>query len=145
MTFSRRSAVKCLAGAMMVPTAATTAATQDALRPTPQETLGPYFPVRTPPDRGFDLTHIAGRAGRAKGQVIELSGHVLRVDGSPVPNARIEIWQANAAGRYTNPVDKNPAPLDPNFKGVALLRADAHGAYRIHTIKPGPILIQRAE
>jgi protocatechuate 3,4-dioxygenase beta subunit len=138
MTFTRRSAVKCLAGAMMVPTAATTAATADALRPTPQETLGPYFPVRTPPDHSFDLTHVAGRAGRAKGQTIELSGLVLRVDGSPVPNARIEIWQANAAGRYTNPVDKNPAPLDLNFKGVALLRADAHGAYRIRTIKPGP-------
>ena len=103
----------------------------------PQETLGPFFPVRTPPDHDFDLTHLAGRGGRAKGQTIELTGHVLSVDGSPVPKAMLEVWQANAAGRYINPLDTNPAPIDPNFKGVALLRASAEGAYRIRTVKPG--------
>ena len=134
MSFSRRTVVKCLASAMAIP-AATAAAT---LPPTPQETLGPFFPVRTPAERGSDLTRGGGRHGRPKGQIIELSGHVLRTDGSRVPKAVIEIWQANAAGRYINPVDKNPAPLDPNFRGVALLRAGADGAYRIRTIKPGP-------
>lgn len=134
MPLSRRTVIKSLAGAMAVPAAASAG----ALAPTPQETLGPYFPVRTPAEHGFDLTRVSGRRGRAKGQVIELSGHVLRTDGSPVAKAMIEIWQANAAGRYINPVDKNPAPLDPNFKGVALLRARADGAYRIRTVKPGP-------
>ncbi|HTC37980.1 MAG TPA: hypothetical protein VK693_03465 [Steroidobacteraceae bacterium] len=133
MPILRRTLVKYLAGAMAVPAAAAA----QALVPTPQETLGPFFPVRTPAGHGFDLTRVAGRHGRPKGQVIELSGHVLRTDGSPVPKAMIEVWQANAAGRYINPVDKNPAPLDPNFKGVALLRAGADGAYRIRTIKPG--------
>jgi protocatechuate 3,4-dioxygenase beta subunit len=134
MSISRRTLVKCLAGAMAVP-AAVAAAT---LAPTPQETLGPFFPVRTPAEHGFDLTRIGGRHGRPKGEVIELSGNVRHIDGSPAAKASIEIWQANAAGRYINPVDKNPAPLDPNFKGVALLRAGADGAYRIRTIKPGP-------
>jgi protocatechuate 3,4-dioxygenase, beta subunit len=109
----------------------------ESLRPTPQETLGPFFPVRTPAEHSFDLTRVAGRTEQAAGQVMELSGRVLRVDGSPVPGARIEVWQANAAGRYRNPIDRNPAPLDPNFKGVALLRATTDGAYRIRTIKPG--------
>jgi protocatechuate 3,4-dioxygenase beta subunit len=94
--------------------------------------------VRAPAQHSSDLTRVPGRAEHAAGQVIELSGRVLRVDGFPIPKARIEIWQANAAGRYTNPVDHNPAPIDPNFTGVALLRAAADGAYRIRTIKPGP-------
>jgi protocatechuate 3,4-dioxygenase, beta subunit len=134
MPLSRRTVVKCLAGAMAVPAAVAA----ESLAPTPQETLGPFFPVRTPADHDFDLTRVAGRHARPKGQIIELSGHVLRTDGSRLPKAVIEIWQANAAGRYINPVDKNPAPIDPNFKGLALLRANADGAYRIRTIKPGP-------
>jgi protocatechuate 3,4-dioxygenase beta subunit len=134
MPLSRRTVVKCLAGAMTVPAAVAA----ESLAPTPQETLGPFFPVRTPADHDFDLTRVAGRHARPKGQIIELSGHVLRTDGSRLPKAVIEIWQANAAGRYINPVDKNPAPIDPNFKGLALLRANADGAYRIRTIKPGP-------
>ena len=134
MRLSRRTVVKCLAGAMAVPAAVAA----ESLAPTPQETLGPFFPVRTPADHDFDLTRAAGRHARPKGQIIELSGRVLRTDGSRLPKAVIEIWQANAAGRYINPVDKNPAPIDPDFKGLALLRADADGAYRIRTIKPGP-------
>jgi protocatechuate 3,4-dioxygenase beta subunit len=134
MPLSRRTVVKCLAGAMAVPAAAVS----ETLQPTPQETLGPFFPVRTPADHGFDLTRVSGRDGRPKGQIIEISGHVLRTDGWRLPKAVIEIWQANAAGRYINPIDKNPAPIDPNFKGLALLHTNAHGAYRIRTIKPGP-------
>jgi protocatechuate 3,4-dioxygenase beta subunit len=70
-------------------------------------------------------------------EIIELSGRVLGVDGAPIRGAIIELWQANAAGRYSNPVDKNPAPLDPNFIGVALLRSSADGRYSVRTIKPG--------
>lgn len=107
------------------------------LRPTPQETFGPFFPVRTPRHHDFNLAHVPGGTGRALGQLIDLSGRVLRTDGTPVSGARIEIWQANAAGRYVNPIDKNPAPLDPNFEGVALLKSTADGRYRILTVKPG--------
>ena len=112
-------------------------AAEAQLRPTPQETFGPFFPVQKPRHHGFNLAQIPGRKARALGQVIDLSGRVLRTDGTPVRDARIEIWQANAAGRYVNPVDKNPAPIDPNFEGVALIKSTAEGRYRILTVKPG--------
>jgi protocatechuate 3,4-dioxygenase beta subunit len=134
MGVSRRAVVTGLAGIIAVPGAAAA----ESLGPTPQETLGPYFPIRTPAERNYDLTRLPGRTGQAAGQIIELTGRVLRVDGSPIPKAKIEIWQANAAGRYTNPIDRNPAPLDPNFKGVAVLHSAADGTYRIRTVKPGP-------
>ncbi|HEY0596261.1 hypothetical protein [Sphingopyxis sp.] len=62
---------------------------------------------------------------------------MMDVAGRPVPHARLEIWQANAAGRYAHPSDDNTAPLDPDFQGYASLRADAAGEYRIVTVKPG--------
>jgi len=134
MTISRRNLVIGMgAGAFVV----RSSGAAELLRPTPQETFGPYFPVHTPRYHEFDLTRIPGRRSRALGQVIEVSGQVVRMDGSPVNGAALEIWQANAAGRYANPIDKNPAPLDPNFQGVALLHTTAKGRYRIVTIKPG--------
>jgi len=57
------------------------------------------------------------------------SGQVLRVDGSPVKRATMEVWQAKRRGPLCNPLDKNPAPLDPNFEGVALLRTTDDGRY----------------
>ncbi|MBV9882716.1 MAG: hypothetical protein JO276_06870 [Sphingomonadaceae bacterium] len=114
------------------------AGAQQRLRPTGQETLGPYYPVRTPASNDPDLTHYPGRQGRASGQLIELTGRVLDTAGRPLPQARITIWQANAAGRYTNPVDHNPVPLDPNFLGVASFRVGRDGSYRLRTVKPGP-------
>jgi protocatechuate 3,4-dioxygenase, beta subunit len=111
MSISRRALRKYLAGAALSGGAAA-----GTLPPTPQETLGPFFPVRTTAERGFDLTRGGGRHGRPLGQMIEVLGRILRTDRSPVAKAMIEIWQANAAGRYVNPVDKNPAPLDPNCR-----------------------------
>jgi protocatechuate 3,4-dioxygenase beta subunit len=133
MSISRRGVVIGL-GAGALAMGSTDAA---ELRPTPQETFGPFYPVHTPKSHDFDLTRIPGRTGRALGQVIEVSGRVLGMDGSPIRGAAMEVWQANAAGRYANPVDKNPAPLDPNFEGVALLRTTDEGRYRIVTVKPG--------
>jgi protocatechuate 3,4-dioxygenase, beta subunit len=109
----------------------------DLLKPTPQETFGPFFPVHIPQYHDFDMTRIPGRTARALGPMIDLSGRVLRTDGSIVKGAKMEIWQANAAGRYAHPIDKNPAPLDPNFDGVALLESSDDGRYRILTVKPG--------
>jgi protocatechuate 3,4-dioxygenase beta subunit len=63
-------------------------------------------------------------------------GKVLDLSGEPVPNAKVEVWQANAHGRYTHPSDPNTAPLDPNFDGSALLVTDSEGRYRFTTIKP---------
>ena len=104
---------------------------------TPAETEGPFFPTNTNVERDADLTRLAGRSQRAAGQVVELSGRVLDATGRPVPGARLELWQANAAGRYAHPRDAaNPAAIDPNFQSYALLISGADGAFRVTTIKP---------
>jgi len=108
-----------------------------ALKRTPGEILGPFYPVLRSVDRATDLTTVKGKSGRAAGQVIYAMGQVLTVDGQPVKGARVELWQANAHGRYTHPSDTNPAPLDPNFEGFAIQDTDAEGRYRFKTIKPG--------
>ena len=108
-----------------------------ALRRTPGQILGPFYPVVKPLHQGADLTTIPGKPGRAAGQVIHVMGRVLNPQGQPVQGASVEIWQANTHGRYTHPSDTNPAPLDPNFEGFAVLTTDAEGRYRFKTIKPG--------
>jgi protocatechuate 3,4-dioxygenase, beta subunit len=99
------------------------------------EVTGPVFgPDRaTPADA--DLT--ARFPGEPIGERIIVTGRVLDSGGRPVPGALIEIWQANAAGRYAHQTDKHPAPLDPNFDGVGRCLTDAEGRYRFVTIKPG--------
>src|SRR5881296_3986390 len=108
-----------------------------ALRRTPDQILGPFYPVVKPLHQGADLTTIPGKPRRAAGQVIHVMGRVINSHGQPVQSARVEIWQANTHGRYTHPSDTNPAPLDPNFEGFAVLTTDAEGRYRFKTIKPG--------
>ncbi len=73
----------------------------------------------------------------ALGQLIHVSGRVLDEEGRPVANAIVELWQANAAGRYLNPLDQRDAPLDPNFIGNGRTRTDGEGRYAFFTIKPG--------
>ncbi|MGE4057151.1 MAG: protocatechuate 3,4-dioxygenase subunit beta [Vicinamibacterales bacterium] len=82
-----------------------------------------------------DLTR--QHAGEPAGQRIVVSGRVLDDSGRPVPNALIEIWQANAAGRYAHDNDTWDAPLDPNFTGAGRALTDANGRYRFVTIRPG--------
>ena len=110
---------------------------QQALRPTAMEIIGPFYPVAKPSDQDSDLTQIAGRAQRAKGQILYVSGRVLTRTGEPVPGAVLEIWQANAEGRYGHPGERNPAQEDPNFQGYTRLVADSEGRYAIKTVKPG--------
>jgi len=103
---------------------------------TPPQIVGPFYPVSELPDLGVDLTRPAGSAAAARGELISVRGRVLTASGTPVAHARIEIWQANAAGKYRHPSDTNPAPLDRNFKGFARLTADVSGRYQFLTIKP---------
>jgi protocatechuate 3,4-dioxygenase, beta subunit len=84
-----------------------------------------------------DLTRNAGTGGEAIGERIIVTGRVLDELGAPASGALIEIWQANACGRYVHKKDQHPAPLDPNFLGVGRTRTDADGGYRFLTIKPG--------
>jgi protocatechuate 3,4-dioxygenase, beta subunit len=110
---------------------------QTQLRITPQQVLGPFYPVLRSGNPGVDLTSIQGRTGRAQGQTIHLMGRVLNLRGEPVRGAKVELWQANTHGRYIHPKDTNPAPLDPNFEGYGVQLTDAEGRYRFKTIKPG--------
>ena len=105
-------------------------------RPTEDQVSGPFYPVQKPVDQDADLTVIKGKPGKAKGQVIYVTGQVLNVKGEPIPGVMIEIWQANSFGRYTHPEDSNPAPLDPNFEGYGVTTTDEQGRYRFKTVKP---------
>ncbi len=103
---------------------------------TPTQTTGPFYPVTRPLDSDSDLTLVRGRSGRAEGKIVHLMGHVIDQNGAPVRDAKIELWQCNARGRYAHPADVNPAPLDPNFQGFGVQTTDAKGEYRFKTIKP---------
>lgn len=105
--------------------------------PTPKEVEGPFYPVVDQADKDADLTQVSGRTGHAKGHYIVIRGSVKDISGQPVENASIDVWQANAAGRYNHPRDPNPAPQDPFFQGWAIIRSDTNGLYRFRTVKPG--------
>jgi protocatechuate 3,4-dioxygenase, beta subunit len=108
------------------------------LRQTLSEITGPRFGRETVQELDSDLTRNAGTGGEAMGERLIVVGRVLDEDERPVPNALIEIWQANAAGRYHHEVDQHNAPLDPNFVGAGRCMTNEQGEYRFVTIKPGP-------
>lgn len=105
--------------------------------PTPTEIEGPFYPITPQKDKDFDLTQIEGGSGIAQGRTIFIEGRVLDADGQPVENATVDLWQANAAGRYRHPHDSNPAPLDPNFQGWAIVQSGRQGQFRFKTVLPG--------
>jgi protocatechuate 3,4-dioxygenase, beta subunit len=82
-----------------------------------------------------DLTRQAD--GEPLGERIIVQGRVLDEDGRPIAGALVEVWQANAAGRYRHETDRHPAPLDPNFVGAGRCLTDGEGRYRFVTVKPG--------
>ncbi|VVE20037.1 protocatechuate 3,4-dioxygenase [Pandoraea morbifera] len=84
-----------------------------------------------------DLTRNAVRNGEPLGERMIVTGRVLDEGGRPVPNTLVELWQANACGRYVHKVDQHDAPLDPNFLGAGRALTDAQGRYKFLTIKPG--------
>lgn len=104
---------------------------------TPEQIMGPFYPIIRPLDHDMDLTVIKGKRGHAQGKLIHLTGRVFNSKGEPVSGAKVELWQANTHGRYAHPTDINPAPLDPNFQGYGVQITDAAGRYRFKTIKPG--------
>lgn len=108
-----------------------------ALSPTPSEVKGPFYPIWVQKDKNFDLTHMQGQTGKALGQVITIQGQVLDQLGNPIEDALVDLWQANAAGRYRHPRDSNPAPLDPNFQGWAIVPSGKQGQFLFKTIYPG--------
>lgn len=96
---------------------------------------GPVISAVTPEDA--DLTRNSGQGEEAIGQRIIVTGQVLDEHGAPIPYMLVEVWQANAAGRYIHKRDDWPGPLDPNFVGIGRCLTDANGVYRFQTIRPG--------
>lgn len=99
------------------------------------ELTGPAFGHGAVGPLDHDLTRQHG--GAPVGQRIVIEGRVLDEGGRPVPHTLVEVWQANAAGRYRHPVDQWNAPLDPNFAGAGRTLTDADGRYRFVSIQPG--------
>lgn len=99
------------------------------------ELTGPVFPYDTIGRLDNDLTK--QHAGEPIGERITVQGRVLDENGRPVPNTLVEIWQANACGRYHHDGDRHDAPLDPNFSGTGRTVTDEEGRYKFITIMPG--------
>lgn len=104
------------------------------IRTTPVQTVGPYFTL--------GLMHNGDNVlaqPDTDGEHIRIEGHVFDGDGDPIFNVMLEIWQANAAGRYNHPLDERPLPLDPSFVGFGRASTDTNGHYWFQTIKPGRV------
>ena len=105
------------------------------LIPTPGQTVGPFFALGLDRPEWADMTR-----GNPQGQRIVIEGQVRDGDGAPVPDALIELWQANAAGRYDHLADEQAdKKIDANFHGYGRVATDAQGRFRVTTIKPGPV------
>jgi protocatechuate 3,4-dioxygenase, beta subunit len=99
------------------------------------EVTGPSFAPNLVDPKTCDLTH--QHSGEPLGERIIVSGRVLDESARPMPHTLVEIWQANAAGRYHHDVDQHDAPLDPNFTGCGRAITNERGEYRFVTIRPG--------
>ncbi|HUC10798.1 MAG TPA: protocatechuate 3,4-dioxygenase subunit alpha [Stellaceae bacterium] len=107
----------------------------DKLVATPSQTVGPFFHIGLDRPGWADLT-----TGNPQGERIVVAGRVTDGDGAPVPDACLEFWQANAAGRYAHPDDtRTDKPLDPNFRGFGRVSTTADGNFQVNTIRPGPV------
>src|SRR5919199_2083093 len=103
---------------------------------TPTQTVGPFFSnclLRSDALRNSLVTP------DTPGERIRIEGRVLDGDGAPVPDAMVEIWQANAYGRYNHPADRRELPLDPKFTGFGRSGTGEDGAFWFETVKPGPV------
>ncbi len=103
-------------------------------RPTSSQTIGPFFHRALVAE---DWSRLASKG--TAGERITITGRVLDGDGLPVSDAMIEIWQANAYGRYNHPDDMHEARIDPTFRGFGRCATDESGRFRFATIKPGVV------
>jgi protocatechuate 3,4-dioxygenase beta subunit len=104
---------------------------------TPQQMRGPFYPDRMPLDQDNDLTRLMD-GDPSQGEITDLTGRVLDLDGKPVKDALVEIWQCDAKGRYIHSGDTGGRPRDPGFQGYGKTRSGSDGGYRFRTIKPVP-------
>jgi len=104
------------------------------LRATSSQTVGPFFDIGL---RRFCCADLL--APGLSGPRITIEGRILDGDGLPVPDAVVEVWQANASGKYAHPEETQNKPLEPAFKGYGRIATDDQGRFSIITIKPGPV------
>lgn len=98
------------------------------------QTVGPFFSI------GLNRLSKGNLVGPdASGRQVAISGRVLDGDGQPVPDAMLEVWQANENGKYAHPEDTQDKPITPGFKGFGRVATDGDGAFRFTTIKPGAV------
>ena len=105
-----------------------------SLQATTSQTVGPFFNLGL---RWLNCESLAGDG--VSGERVTIQGRVIDGDGVGVPDAIVEVWQANAHGKYAHPEDKQDKPLDAGFRGYGRIPTDKHGAFRFATIKPGPV------
>ena len=110
-----------------------------SLQTTPSQTVGPYLSI------GLDWLNRNDIAGSADGTRVTVEGRVFDGDGLPISDSVIEIWQANAAGKYAHPDDRQDKPLEPGFTGFGRIPTDAEGRFYFTTIKPGRVPGHRTE
>lgn len=118
-----------------------TVATAENCPVTPEQDLGPFYPLTQGTDEDVDLTLVKGRTEHAAGQVILVRGRIFDDQCQPIKNALVEIWSANTHGRYHHERDESPKPLDPNFQGWGEMTTNEAGEYGFKTIKPGAYAI----
>ena len=129
----RRQALTLLAALPFLP--AVLRAQTTALKATPQDALGPFYPLRWTGDIDNDLLAFGGK-NFLKGTPLVLSGRVFAVDGKPLTGATVGIWQTDDTGKYRHPDDDGEGPAQRGFQGYGRTVADADGRYTFHTIKP---------
>ncbi|MGF1547427.1 MAG: hypothetical protein ACFCUG_08875 [Thiotrichales bacterium] len=105
------------------------------LKTTPTQSRGPFYPLELPLDSDNDLTRVEGRSQVAAGEITELSGRLIGLDGRPLRATRIEIWQCDAHGYYHHPHDRG-GQADPDFQGYGQTVSNSDGEYRFRTIRP---------
>lgn len=105
--------------------------------PTPNEIEGPFYPLIAQKDQDFDLTRIKGHKTLAKGKHIFIHGEVMDTEGNPIEDAIVDLWQANTFGKYAHPYDPNPAPIDEDFQGWAIVPSSENGEFSFKTVFPG--------
>jgi len=131
----RRRIVGGVAATLALPVFIRHALAQAALRPTPAQTEGPYYPVKLPDDTDFDLL-AQGKLRYTRGAATWLEGTVTDTNGRPLRGAVVEIWQCDEQGHYHHPGDGGAA--DPAFQGFGRVAAGNDGSYRFRTIRPAP-------
>jgi protocatechuate 3,4-dioxygenase alpha subunit len=105
-----------------------------SLQMTASQTVGPYLHIGL---NGLNSDNLVGEG--VSGERVVIEGRVFEGDGKPVTDGLIEIWQANAHGKYAHPDDTRDLPLEPGFKGFGRMPTDDNGAFRFTTIKPGRV------